>query len=175
MTTLDPFETALLARLRDEVATPSRGRTPRRAGAALGAAAAASLTAVVLWPQPAWAVDGRADGDVLVTIRSFEDVDGLRKALAAEGVEAVIEAVDEAEYARALATVETPTSPACDAISDFAANIGGGEATYLIPSNGVATDAVLHIVHGGDIGDAKGSTGDETHSWILVWWEGGPC
>lgn len=106
---LDGFEAALLAELRDHVASrgpaPARPRRRRRltaAGAALGTAIAATAGVLVLRPDPAFAVDTQSDGDVVVTITSLEDADGLEAALREQGVDA------EVDYSAEPITPPTP-------------------------------------------------------------------
>jgi hypothetical protein len=95
---LDGFENALLAELRQHDATrrpdPVRPRLRRRltaAGAALGAAVAVTAGAFALRPDAAFAVDPQADGDIVVTIHSLKDADGLEDALRAQGVDADVD------------------------------------------------------------------------------------
>lgn len=95
---LDGFETALLAELREHVVSrrpvPAPARRRRRltaAVAALGTAVAAIAGALVLRPDPAFAVDTQSDGDVVVTITSLKDADGLEAALREQGVEAEVD------------------------------------------------------------------------------------
>ncbi len=95
---LDRFETALLAELREHVATraavPTRAPRRRRlaaVGATAVTAGAVAVTALVLRPEAAYAVDREADGDVVVTIASLDDAEGLERALEAEGVDAEVE------------------------------------------------------------------------------------
>ena len=112
---LNTFEAALLAELRQYVATGERAarnlsthRVPattptavpaepggwRRRLTTFGAAAASviaiTVSAFALRPEAAFAVDVESDGDVVVTIRSLKDAAGLEDALADEGVEAVV-------------------------------------------------------------------------------------
>lgn len=95
---LDGFETALLAELREHVvsrrpvaAPPRRRRRLTAAAAVLGTAVAATAGALALRPDPAFAVDAQADGDVVVTITSLKDAGGLEAALRAQGVEAEVD------------------------------------------------------------------------------------
>lgn len=111
-TTLDTFETALLAELRREVAehpapTPVPRRHPRRrlkvAAAAVVAAAAATVAAVGLTPHgaptaaPAFAVDANPDGSVGLVIHRLDDADGLEAALAEHGIDATVHFVPTPE------------------------------------------------------------------------------
>ncbi len=106
MTDLDRFETALLTELRHEVAArspqpgwrPARpaGRRPGPRLALAGGLAAAVTSAVVagallLGPAPAYALDAEPNGDIVVTINSLRDADGLERALRAEGVNAEVD------------------------------------------------------------------------------------
>lgn len=92
--TLDPFEQSLLTELRRHVserdAVPVRRGRRRLAAVGAGVLAAGSVatTAVLLQPDPAFAVHEERDGDVVVTISSLKDADGLERALAEHGVEA---------------------------------------------------------------------------------------
>lgn len=96
-TTLDPFETALLARLRDVVAegaaqpAPARPRITRRTGRLLAAAAALAAGAVAapgLLASPAYSVNEGNGGRITVSVERFDDADGLRDALAQHGIRA---------------------------------------------------------------------------------------
>ncbi|GAA3829399.1 hypothetical protein [Nocardioides panacisoli] len=95
---LDGFENALLTELRQHVATrapaAARPRLRRRltaAGAALGAAVAVTAGGLALRPDAAFAVDPQANGDIVVTISSLKDADGLESALRAQGVDAEVD------------------------------------------------------------------------------------
>ena len=95
---LDGFENALLTELRQHVATrepaPARPRLRRRlvaAGAALGAAVAVTAGGLALRPDAAFAVDPQANGDIVVTISSLKDADGLESALRAQGIDAEVD------------------------------------------------------------------------------------
>ena len=100
---LDPFETALLAELRREVAeypapvrTPAPpGRRPRlrvRLAAVAASGVAASVVAVFglggSGGSPAYAVDRTSDGDVVATVHRLDDAAGLEKALQDQGIDA---------------------------------------------------------------------------------------
>ncbi len=99
--TLDTFETALLAQLRRQVAehpepqpapVPPRRRRRARLVAAAGTAVAASVVAVFglgsTGGSPAYAVEQDADGDVVVTVHRLDDAAGLEAALKANGIDA---------------------------------------------------------------------------------------
>ncbi|WP_110207291.1 hypothetical protein [Nocardioides daejeonensis] len=94
---LDTFEQSLLTELRHEVAlrgqtpAPRRSRVRRRvaaAGASLGAALAVTLGLLLMRPDAAFAVVEKSNGDIVVTIASMKDAEGLEKALAEHGVDA---------------------------------------------------------------------------------------
>ena len=98
-TPLDSFEAALLAELRDHIATRVPERRPhrvRRWAAGITAAAAVATGVVVTGlgggagPSPAFAVE-KAGGDVVVTIHRLEDSEALEEALAREGIDAEVD------------------------------------------------------------------------------------
>lgn len=96
--TLDRFEEALLTSLREEISRHDRS-APRRRPArrlVLAGGVAASVGAVLagsflFQPEAAYALDPKPDGDIVVTISSLEDAEGLERALRAEGVEAEVD------------------------------------------------------------------------------------
>lgn len=95
--TLDRFETALLSSLREEVARRDRPAVRRRSGRrlALVGGVAASVGVVfaassLFQPEAAYALDPKPDGDIVVTISSLEDAEGLERALRDAGVEAEV-------------------------------------------------------------------------------------
>jgi hypothetical protein len=99
---LDTFETALLAELRREVAehpapatAPARAPRPRRrlrVAAVAATGVAASVVAVFglggTGGSPAYAVAENSAGDVTVTVHRLDDAAGLEKALRARGIDA---------------------------------------------------------------------------------------
>jgi hypothetical protein len=97
-TDLDPFETALLARLRDVVVeradrlpapAPRRpARTRRRLVAAVVAATAGAVALPGLLASPAYSVNEGNDGRIHVRVNRLDDAAGLRRALAEHGVAA---------------------------------------------------------------------------------------
>ena len=95
-TDLDPFETALLARLRDVVVEHAdrpvvRPRARRGVALRVAAVAAVALGAVTvpgLLASPAYSVNEGNDGTIRVEVRRLDDADGLRRALADHGVRA---------------------------------------------------------------------------------------
>lgn len=129
--TLDHFEAALLSSLREEVARrnrPAPSRRPRRL--ALVGSAAASIGAVVagtflLQPSAAYALDPQPDGDIVVTINSLKDADGLERALRDAGVEAEVDydadlphdlMLDDKEFGLGSGTEDGPPTAGGDAI-----------------------------------------------------------
>jgi hypothetical protein len=194
---LDTFEAALLTELRQYVST--RDVSTRASGAAepstwrrrvttLGAAAAAAVAitigAIALRPEAAYAVDVEADGDVVVTIRSLEDADGLEEALADEGVEAVVEYdADPAEppTGGGIGT-ERDDSPRLDEKTepgDASAPLDGAACRssigtsitedgvrFRLSASAVESDGVLHITTSGSV---------DEWSAIAVRWDGGTC
>jgi hypothetical protein len=103
---LTSFETALLRELRGHVATRAAAQQAgpverhRRLAWGTGAAGAATAVAVgvfALGSTPAYSVEQQSDGDVVVSIRSLDDADGLEKALAAKGVEADVKYLAKAQ------------------------------------------------------------------------------
>ena len=104
---LDPFESALLAELRREVAEhPAPAQAPRRqprrrlkvVAAGAVATAAATVAAVGLTgggptASPAFAVAASPDGTVSLVIHRLDDADGLEAALAEHGIDATVEFV----------------------------------------------------------------------------------
>ena len=101
-TDLDPFETALLAELKQELrlgeppattgpATqwPHARRQPRTRWVAAASVAAALVVATQvpgLGPTPAYAVTGRTNGEVVVRVNRLEGADGLEGALREHGI-----------------------------------------------------------------------------------------
>ncbi|QLQ11052.1 MAG: hypothetical protein HZY75_12655 [Nocardioidaceae bacterium] len=96
---LDNFETELLTALRAEVATrdtqTSRPSRARRRVAALAVAVVGAVMAVLaaflLQPTAAYAVEKETNGDVVVTIKSLKDADGLERALRDAGINAEVD------------------------------------------------------------------------------------
>ncbi|AJR18123.1 hypothetical protein GUY44_12370 [Pimelobacter simplex] len=189
--TLDTFEQSLLTELRRHVAerpAPQlrrRSRTRRWAatGAGLVAAGSVAAGAVLLQPGPAFAVQEEADGDIVVTIASLKDADGLERALEEHGVEAEVTygADDLLPDVREVpppsgddpgprmetggeTAAEPPAGPlACDVI---AVELRGGEITFRLPAEAVAAASPLQI-----------RTAGETDGWsaIAVQWERPVC
>ncbi|WP_206055951.1 hypothetical protein, partial [Nocardioides sp.] len=122
------------------------------------AAGSVAVGALVLRPDPAFAVQTEADGDVVVTIASLEDADGLERALAEHGVEAEvsydpngprIEKVpadpprgqDESEsYWES--SLQFGESNSCDAIE---VHISDDGITFRLPASAVEADTPLRI------------------------------
>jgi len=194
---LDSFETRLLTALREEVAgrAPAAVRHRKRwSFAAAGALAVAAIgAAFVLQPAGAYAVDRQGDGDVVVTIRSLSDADGLERALRAEGVEAEVDydpnpvpvdtegtgggTVDRAEpdddgpSLSARSEDGRPVDPPADGEGcSLAVGIKRSDhsVTFRISAALVESDAVLHIT-------TRGAP-DALSSIQLGWEQGsGPC
>lgn len=189
--TLDTFEQSLLTELRRHVAerpAPQprrRSRTRRWAatGAGLVAAGSVAAGAVLLQPGPAFAVQEEADGDIVVTIASLKDADGLERALEEHGVEAEVTygADDLLPDVREVpapsgddpgprretggATAAEPSDGPldCEAI---AVELRGDEITFRLPAEAVAAASPLQI-----------RTAGETDGWsaIAVQWERPVC
>lgn len=99
---LDPFEAALLAELRREVAehpapapVPVRRSRRRVRLAAVGATGIAASVVTVFGlggtgGSPAYAVQQSGDGDVIVTVHRLDDAAGLEDALRAQGIDATV-------------------------------------------------------------------------------------
>ncbi|GAA1540089.1 hypothetical protein [Nocardioides humi] len=189
--TLDQFERTLLTELRQHVA--ERAVVPRRRGrrrlAALGAgvlaAGSVATGAVLLSPDPAFAVHEESNGDVVVSISSLKDADGLERALAEHGVDADVtydadaepppapEAVDEAPEgatfeARGEDGEEVPPPPPGEAdCGSIAVELTADGVTFRLTAAAVAADAPLRIETAGGDADGWGS--------IAVQWEGSVC
>lgn len=96
-TTLDSFESALLAELRQHVTdhpAPAPTRRPRRLRLAAVAATGVAASVVAVFGlggtggSPAYAVDRTSAGDVVVTVHRLDDAAGLERALEAKGIDA---------------------------------------------------------------------------------------
>lgn len=147
-------------------------RRPRRLAGAVAAATAALIGAITLRPEAAFALDRQADGDVVVTIRSLEDADGLERALADAGVQAEVEYVDV--EMRGPAEMKGPDrlvrpggdvdeAPALTCMTDVDLQVESEEVTFTLAASSVRSDAVLHI-----------ATMGSGWSGLAVQWEGGP-
>lgn len=188
--TLDPFEQALLTELRQHVATravvPQRNGRRRLAAAGAGVLAAGSVAvgAVLLQPDPAFAVHEDDDGDVVVTISSLEDADGLERALAEHGVEADV-AYDAEAYpdVQPIPPAGGPGAAGADSgpslESHGAAPATGEEPcgsiavatdrdgiTFRLPASAIAAESPLRIQLAGD---------DDAWSSIAIQWEEPVC
>lgn len=186
---LDRFETALLAELRRDVArraAVSARRPGRRLAVAAAGGAVAATVAVgglVLRPDAAFAVDPQPDGDVVVTLTSLEDADGLEQALADEGVDAEVsydadapappegdfaledEQTDTGTGSRGLTEEgEPPDDDAC--VATIGVEMADDEVTFRLSADAVDSDAVLHITTSGDADDWTG---------LSVRWDEAPC
>lgn len=152
--TPNTFEDRLLAELRAIVtARPAPAtaqpvpRRPPRARLALGGvatAAAAAAAAVIATgggsPEPAYAVERQADGDVTVTVNSLRDADGLERKLRAAGVPAVVDYTPEGKMCK---------SPRGTLTSDGKLTMGvsssdGGATTFTVPRD-LGSDRTLVI------------------------------
>ncbi len=136
--------------------------------AATALAGATAIGVVGLRPDPAFAVERQADGDVVITVMKLSDADGLERALAKEGITA------EVTYDATAATssdLDNGGRPACwpavgDVVVDPADN--GGVAITLAADYVAAHDGVLQLTAAG---------GRSADDWIAasVWWEGSAC
>jgi len=192
---LDTFETELLTALRAEVAgraAPPR-RHPRRRWAVAGIGAAAAATAIgvtsLLQPPSAYAVEEQDDGDIVVTIRSLEDAEGLEQALVERGVDAEVDYDRHASLpdANAQDPTEGQRSEAEDDEGDRSPNTviergdlvsldadgcilsvkhTGSGSTFQLPADVIESGATLHITTAGT---------QDGPSSIAVRWDGGMC
>lgn len=162
---MNTFEHALLAELRTHVAERNRPRRWRWAAVPLGAGTAVAALVVALAPSAAYAVEKEADGDIVVTIARLDDADGLKRALAAEGVTAEVRYAPVAE--RADGNLQTRTGqdggldedgpPAgtpdlgsgCAVTGPVRTSIESGGLRLEIPGAAAHSDSVLHIETGG--------------------------
>lgn len=173
---LDAFEQSLLTELRHHVAERSGASAPRpgrvrRRLAVLAAAAVAggsvALGAAVLRPDAAFAVVEEGDGDIVVTITSLEDADGLEAALAEHGVEADVAydpsgpVVDSPEDqpghgvgAGVGAEVDQAVSPPAGEEQEPCGLIGveidDDAITFRLPAEAVDAKSPLHVRTAGD-------------------------
>ena len=185
---LDTFETALLGELREHVAdrrTTSTAPTSwRRRLVALAAVAATAVAGFALRPDPAFAVDAK-DGDIVVTISSLEDADGLEQALADKGVTADVDYESEVQPPPEDLTdqeerdskgggviTEKGQSPTLDhepkgeCVNAISTSMSDGAVTFRFPKSAADSDSVLKIM---TAGSADGP------SSIAIRWEGDPC
>lgn len=155
--TLDNFESALLTELRAHVAEqvasgPERRPIGRRIAvlsAAAAVAGAAAIGVVGPRPDPAFAVERQADGDVVITVTRLSDADGLERALAHEGITAEVSYDDTA---RVPSDLDSHGAPACwpgvgDVAIDPADN--GGVTITLTADYVAAHDGILHLTAAG--------------------------
>lgn len=170
---LDGFETALLSELREHVTSRRPAPAPRRrrrivaAGSALGAAVAITAGGLALRPDPAFAISPQADGDIVVTIHSLDDADGLERALRAQGIDADVDystdvpepppgAVTEEHAADKGSTSSgatfgsrtegaAPPAGACDVPSTISVEQDGDDVTFRLSHDFVDSDAKIDI------------------------------
>lgn len=176
---LDAFEQSLLTELRHHVAERSGASAPRpgrvrRRLAVLAAAAVAggsvALGAAVLRPDAAFAVVEEGDGDIVVTITSLEDADGLEAALAEHGVEADVAydpsgpvVVDSPEdqpghgvgagvgaEAEADQAVSPPAGEEQEPCGLIGVEIDDDAITFRLPAEAVDAKSPLHVRTAGD-------------------------
>jgi hypothetical protein len=183
---LDTFETALLGELRAHVAerstTSTAPSTWRRRLVALVAVVATAAAGFALRPDPAFAVDAR-DGDIVVTISSLEDADGLEDALAMQGVTADVayeaevqpppeDLTDLEEHATKGGASDKGLSPkpgdepSGECLTSISTSMSDDAVTFRFPKAAADSDAVLRIT---TAGSADGP------SSIAIRWEGDPC
>lgn len=173
---LDNFESALLNELRTHVserqAMPVRGPRPMgRRFATIAAAAAVAGTigtgVLSLRPDPAYAVQPQADGDIVVTIIRLSDASGLENALAQEGVTA--EVTYDASATKPSALDSGGPAPSCAPDNVIVDPADNGGVTFTLAADYVASrNGILHLAAAG---------GGATDAWIAasVQWEGTGC
>jgi hypothetical protein len=183
---LDTFETALLGELREHVVAQNTASTApsrwRRRLVALVAVAATAAAGFALRPDPAFAVDAQ-DGDIVVTISSLEDADGLEEALAKKGVTSEVDyeaevqpppedRTDLEEHTTKDGEAEKGLSPKPDeeptggCLTSISTSMSDDAVTFRFPEAAADSDAVLKIT---TAGSADGP------SSIAIRWEGDPC
>ncbi|NHA00728.1 hypothetical protein G5V59_13880 [Nocardioides sp. W3-2-3] len=141
------------------------------------AAASIGVGAIVLRPDPSFAVTQEANGDIVVTLTRLDDAAGLVRALAEHGVEAEvgsdpgrssleIRAEDAAPGQKDTVTPGEPAASApltCDLIGVETPPSGG--VSFRLPAAAVDADVPLLI---------QGDAGDD-YSSITVAWEDSVC
>jgi hypothetical protein len=146
--------------------------------------AATAVAGFALRPDPAFAVDAK-DGDIVVTISSLEDADGLERALADEGVTADVDyeaevqpppedltAQEERDTKGGGVTSEKGPPPkpgeqhTDGCMTSISTSMSDGAVTFRFPKSAADSDAVLKIM---TAGSADGP------SSIAIRWEGDPC
>jgi hypothetical protein len=174
---LDSFETALLARLKQEIGSectngpaidplPTKGpSSPTRRRYAALVLAAAAITAIAIlahaiWPTPAFAVTGRNGREVTVKVMRLEGADQLEQALSDRGIPADVTYLPAGKECAPdrYEPVHTP-GLALSVSSDWfkvtipANAVGKGDtfvlAAAVVPfENGVKADVEFDIAHG---------------------------
>lgn len=152
-TQLDPFETALLARLRDHVEQteplPHDGsrRWPRRL--TIAAVAAATVAAVAVGVPgtgtiPAYSVQEGNAGEIVVEVNRPEDATGLEKQLAEHGVRADITYVPDGDQC-----APGRYRPVQRSLPGMAITIGRDRLTATLPPGAVREDETFVLAVSG--------------------------
>ncbi|MFL6060786.1 MAG: hypothetical protein ACJ72E_06120 [Marmoricola sp.] len=172
---LDTFEHALLAELRQHVHAPARTvAVPRRrrvltvtAGALATAVGAVALSLGIGpgGPSSAFAVASRPDGGVNVTIRQLSDAAGLEHALAARGIRSTVTYSPGFTQGPGQARSTGSGSPAHCAIA--LSKVDGG-LRFTLSAAQISLGAELAIV-------TSGSSAADVSSPVSVTWTGGAC
>lgn len=149
-------------------------RTQRPIGrrlAAMTAAAAiagAVVTGVVgLRPDPAFAVERQADGDIAVTVVKLDDADDLERALADKGITA--EVIYHANALKPSNLDDGSSDPGCRPVGLTVDPAENGGFTFTLDARYVATrNSVLHL-------DAAGGRTSGDWTAVSVRWEDSTC
>ena len=129
------------------------------------AALAISLGVDIARPNPAYAVESRPDGDVVVTVYNLSDASGLERALAAKGVQADVSYVPGFSQPDGQKRGTSGTDAANCTIT--LAKVDGG-LRFTLTATQIASGAKLEIV-------TSGSRPTDVGSPVAVTWSGGLC
>jgi hypothetical protein len=174
---LDTFEQSLLSELRQHVVARTdrqpvvrRHRTTRFAVGGLATAGGAAAVAIVLGtnlatPTAAFAVEGRPNGDVVVTVHDLADATALEQALAVKGVRADVSY--DAAFTQSDGRARTASGGDQGACDIALAKVDGG-LRFTLGAAQIASGARLEIV-------TSGSSAKNVGSPAQVAWSGGRC
>lgn len=154
---LDSFETALLDRLRDHVASPAPRATPRTStrwplGIATVAASAAAVTAVAgLGGTPAYSVQEGNAGEIVVRVNAPEDAEGLEDELAEHGIRADVTYLEDREQCAAGRYTAVDRN-----VGGMEVSIGAERLTVTLPPGAVRVGETFVMAISGEVIDPGG-------------------